>query len=65
MKENVGNADRIARFAIGAAIMAAGIYYESWWGLLGLVTITTGLLRFCPAYVPLGMSTKPETEEKG
>lgn len=58
MKPNVGSADRIARFILGAVIIVLGIYFKSWWGVIGVVPILTGLLNFCPAYSLLGISTK-------
>lgn len=57
MKTNVGSADRIVRFIAGIAILGAGYYFKSWWGLVGLGPILTGTIRFCPAYVPFGLST--------
>lgn len=57
MKKNVGTVDQIIRFIIGAVIIAAGYYYGSWWGLLGLLVIATATFSFCPAYVPFGIST--------
>lgn len=59
MKFNVGSADRIARIIIGLLILVAGFYYGSWFGLIGIVPILTGIFRFCPAYVPFGFSTCP------
>jgi hypothetical protein len=29
-----------------------------WLGLIGLVPLATGLFRWCPAYVLLGMNTR-------
>ena len=57
MKRNVGGMDRVFRFAIGAAIISAGLYHKKWWGLIGIVPITTAALRRCPAYLPFGFST--------
>ncbi len=55
--KNVGTADRIVRIIAGLAIGAAGIYFQSWWGLVGLAPILTGSTGSCPAYVPFGIST--------
>ena len=41
-------------------ICAAGWYYHAWWGLIGLVPIVTAAIGWCPAYMPLGLSTKKE-----
>lgn len=57
MKKNVGNIDRGIRIVAGLAIGAAGIYYNSWWGLVGLIPILTALVRTCPLYLPFGLST--------
>lgn len=57
MKQNVGNTDRVLRLLVGILIIVAGFAYQSWWGLIGIVPILTGILRWCPAYCPLGIST--------
>jgi hypothetical protein len=57
MKCNVGGADRAVRIVAGIAILGAGYYFKSWWGAVGVVPILTGSLRWCPAYMPLGIST--------
>jgi hypothetical protein len=64
MKANIGSADRVARVVAGCAVLAAGYYFKSWWGLLGLLPILTAIVRFCPAYVPLGMSTCPKGDKQ-
>jgi hypothetical protein len=57
MKPNVGSLDRIVRLLVGLALLGAGYYFKSWWGLIGLGPILTGTIRFCPAYLPFGLST--------
>ncbi|HEX2753144.1 MAG TPA: DUF2892 domain-containing protein [Alphaproteobacteria bacterium] len=57
MKCNVGKTDRVIRIIAGVAIMSAGLYFQNWWGAIGIVPLTTGLLRWCPAYVPFGIKT--------
>jgi len=57
MKANVGSIDRTLRYIAGLAILGAGFYFKSWWGLVGLVPILTATFRFCPAYLPFGLST--------
>jgi hypothetical protein len=57
MKPNIGTVDRVIRIVVGAAILAAGYYYRSWWGLIGLLPILTAIVRFCPGYLPFGIST--------
>jgi hypothetical protein len=62
LKANVGNTDRIIRFVLGAVIIVVGLYFKSWWGVVGLVPIITGLLNYCPAYNLIGVSTKKKIE---
>ena len=57
MEINIGNSDRIFRFAAGLAIIIIGIVAQSWWGLIGLVPIATASIRHCPVYLPFGIST--------
>ena len=57
MIANVGGADRIFRVAGGLAVIAAGLYFKSWWGVIGVPLLLTGLIRWCPAYLPFGLST--------
>ena len=65
MKANVGGFDRLLRFLAGLAILGAGWYFKSWWGLIGLVPLATAVFRFCPAYLPIGLRTgKPDDQPK-
>ncbi len=57
MKCNVGNTDRTLRVVAGAAIIIAGVYAHSWFGVIGLVPLVTAFVRFCPAYTILGINT--------
>ena len=57
MKCNVGGIDRILRIAVGALLVALAITnVVGWWAWLGLIPLTTGLFRFCPAYPLLGIT---------
>ncbi|MCK6621723.1 MAG: DUF2892 domain-containing protein [Calditrichaceae bacterium] len=58
---NVGKTDRIIRYVAGILIVAAGLYFQSWWGLIGLVPIATAALRWCPAYMPFKINTGKNT----
>ncbi len=57
MKRNIGDTDRIIRVLLAMVVMGAGFYYQSWWGLVGLVPVFTGSTGWCPAYLPFGIST--------
>jgi len=54
----MGKADRWIRVIIGLAIIAAGIYFKSWWGLIGIIPLATSLVSTCPLYLPFGISTR-------
>jgi len=57
MKRNVGGADRAIRIAAGIVIIAIGFYCKSWWGLVGIVPLATGIVGFCGLYPLFGIST--------
>lgn len=58
MKANVGNIDRAVRILVGLGLITATLTGAiGVWGWLGLVPLATGLFRFCPAYLPFGLST--------
>jgi hypothetical protein len=57
MKTNVGKADRAVRILVGLGLVVAGFYYQSWWGVIGVVPLFTGSTGWCPAYLPFGIST--------
>jgi uncharacterized protein (DUF58 family) len=62
MKKNMGKVDRIIRAIIGLAIIATGIIYQSWWGIIGIVPLLTAFMGSCPAYLPLKISTMKKKE---
>ena len=60
MKLNVGGFDRIARIIAGLVLIgmaAAGMYTP--WTWIGVVPLLTGIFKFCPAYMLVGMNTCP------
>jgi len=57
MTRNIGSTDRIIRIVAGLAIIAAGVYFGSWWGAIGLIPLATAAVGWCPAYAPFGIST--------
>lgn len=65
---NVGGADRVLRFLIGAGLVAAPYLFPEWaiwheiiWRsliqIVGALLFVSALMRFCWAYHLLGMST--------
>ena len=60
VKTNVGILDRSLR--IGAGVVLIGLAAAEWigpWGYIGIIPLVTGLLRTCPVYTLLGLSTCP------
>jgi len=64
MKKNIGKIDKILRVIVGLIIGGLGIYYKSWWGLIGIVPVFTALMSFCPIYPAFKISTKKGEESK-
>ena len=58
MTQNIGNIDRTIRITLGIGIIAAGIVFKNWLGLIGLIPLATAATRTCPAYMPCGSSTR-------
>jgi hypothetical protein len=59
MTRNVGGLDRMLRIAAGLVLLALSFGPLGWWGLIGLVPLATGLIRWCPVYPLLGLNTCP------
>lgn len=58
MKANVGSIDRAIRILVGVCLIAATLLgWIGAWGWLGIIPLATGLFKFCPAYLALGMNT--------
>jgi len=69
--QNVGSTDRMVRIVVGLVLLAvalagpllgfsivAGLGAWKWLlAAVGAVMLFTGVVRFCPAYLPLGIST--------
>ncbi len=55
---NVGGVDRVVRIVAGLGIVSlAFVGPQSPWGYVGLVPLATGLIGWCPAYLPFGIKT--------
>ncbi|MHC1729541.1 MAG: DUF2892 domain-containing protein [Syntrophobacteraceae bacterium] len=59
MTYNVCGTERIVRAVLGVIIILAGLYYASWWGLIGLIPLLTAVVRYCPISHVLHFSTCP------
>ncbi|WP_372006304.1 YgaP family membrane protein [Tistrella mobilis] len=62
MMANVGGLDRVLRIVVGLALLSMLLWGDEgwkWYGLIGLLPLATGLLRWCPAYTLFGIRTCP------
>ncbi len=58
MNANVGGIDRILRIVVGLVLLSlVFVGPKTLWGLVGLVPLATGFMRFCPVYPLLGINT--------
>jgi glucose uptake protein GlcU len=63
MKQNIGTLDRIVR--LSAALLVAVLYFTHQisgtiaiiLGVVAVILLITGFVRFCPLYFPLGINT--------
>lgn len=57
-KTNVGGIDRILRIVVGLVLIAlVFVGPQTPWGWVGVVPLITGLLKTCPLYSLIGLST--------
>ena len=58
MNMKVGTLDRTVRIVAGLALIGASLAgMIGAWGWIGVVPLATGIFRFCPAYLPFGLSS--------
>lgn len=58
MTRNEGTADRVIRVVLGLGLLSLIVVGpHTWFGLIGLVPLVTGLVGFCPLYRVLGVRT--------
>jgi hypothetical protein len=59
MSQNVGSADRAIRIIAGLVLIGLAVTGKiGMWGYIGVVPLATGLIGWCPAYLPFGIKTK-------
>jgi len=56
-QKNTGRNDRIIRIILAILITSIGIYFKSWWALVAILPLATGLLGFCFIYRLFGIDT--------
>ena len=56
--KNVGSLDLTLRITIGLVLLSlVFIGPQTLWGLVGIILIVTGFIRFCPIYRLFGLRT--------
>lgn len=64
MKCNVGKVDRTIRIILGLVIVGLGVFFQSWWGAIGVIPLVTAAIGWCPLYTPFKITTC-KNEEQG
>jgi len=64
-KQNAGRMDRVLRIALGIAMAAIGLFVlkgttGTVLAIIGLIPLATGLVGFCPLYLPFKFSTNKQ-----
>lgn len=58
MTKNVcGSSEKTIRVIIGLLILGVGWFYDSYWGLIGLVPIVTAAVGWCPLSYIFGVKS--------
>jgi hypothetical protein len=57
---NEGTLDRLIRIVVGISLLSLTVLGPGTaWGLAGILPLLTGVLGFCPLYLPFGIDTRP------
>ena len=63
MTGNVGGIDRVLRILVGLGLLSlVFVGPQTPWGWIGAIVLLTGLIGWCPAYLPFGWSTKGKAD---
>lgn len=57
MKPNISSDERVVRVSLGIAILLYGWDKNSWFGLIGILPIISGLIGWCGLYSMIGRKT--------
>ena len=63
MQKNIGPIERAIRVLLGVGILSLAVVGpRTPWALLGIIPLTTGLVRWCPPYALLGLMARGPKE---
>ena len=57
METNVGITEYLLRIMASVVIISLGLYFQSWWGMIGLVPLLTEYVRFYHLYKRIEVNT--------
>lgn len=58
MERNEGTLDRVIRISLGLGLLSLVVIGpQSWWGMIGIIPILTGVVGHCPLYGIFGLRT--------
>ena len=57
MKQNIGSVDRTFRIVVGVALILWWVVGDNMIGLIGIIPLLTAVIKWCPLYCPVGIST--------
>ncbi len=58
MKQNIHSVERVIRVVVGLAVASLAFWGPtSYWFLLGLIPVVTGVVGWCPPYSLFGINT--------
>ena len=60
---NIETFDKILRRSLGLILLGLGIYYQHWWGALGLLPIALSYWKHFPLYLPFKINTNKENKD--
>ena len=63
--QNIHRYERVARIVLGIVLLSLiFVGPQTWWGLLGLIPLATGVMGSCLPYTILGINTCSLGKEK-
>lgn len=63
MCKNVGGIDKTLRIILGIIIIALGVINGSLLGVIGLIPLLTGIIGWCPLYIPFKINSSCKKED--
>lgn len=65
MTGDLGKVERVLRAGLGLTAVGFGLFFQSWWGALGVLPLLTAINGFCPAYRLFGFDPRRKHSSQG